>query len=435
MRTAFIFCLLTCLTLAEFSCRQKAELQIPEQLQQHCVQQLTRVLVHDIVSPPLAGRIYAYTNLAWYEAMRHSDRSAGSFTEKMKGFGSMPLPESGKTYDYSIAAVQAFFSVGRELVFSKDSIEKVSNSLLNQLTSSTDAAIFGNSIAFGKQVAAIILKRAAEDNYRKTRGLPRYSAFGEPGLWQQTPPDYADASEPYWGTLMPLLSDSAGMFAPAPPPAYDTNRGSRYRTELDEVFSVSKNITPEQDSIAYYWDDNPFVTKHQGHFTFATKKTTPGGHWMGITALLCRNEHADALKTAAAFALVSAAIHDGFISCWHEKFRSRTVRPITVIRERFEPEWNSLLQTPAFPEYTSGHSVISGAASTVLENLFPKNQPFTDTTELEYLGIKRNFSSVTQAAEEACISRLYGGIHYRSAIEEGKKQGRAIGQFYNNTFR
>jgi hypothetical protein len=353
----------------------------------------------------------------------------------MNGFGKIPRPDSGKPYDYTIAALHAFFIVARELVFSKDSIGIAEQIILKELKTGTPAATFENSLEFGNQVAASILKRAATDNYKKTRGLPRYSTFGEAGKWQQTPPDYADASEPYWGTLEPLLLDSAGIFAPPAPPPFDTTKGSRYRNELDEVYEISKKITPLQDSTAYYWDDNPFVTKHRGHFTFATKKTTPGGHWMGITAIVCRNEQAGAVETAKTFALVSAALHDGFISCWHEKFLRKTVRPITVIRELLEPEWNSLLQTPPFPEYTSGHSVISGAAATVLGGMFARHKPFTDTTELEYLGMKRNYTSVTEAAEEACISRLYGGIHYRAAIEEGKKQGQAIGRYYINRFR
>lgn len=435
MRSSGTILIFTGLLFFNYSCRQHRSSTAVTGLQLLCEQELTRALVHDIVTPPVAGRIYAYSNLAWYEAIRPMKPGAASLAEQMNGFGKIPRPDSGKPCDFTIAALHAFFTVARELVFSKDSIGTAEQKILKELKQDAKPSTFETSIEYGNQVAACILKRAAADNYKKTRGLPRYSAFGEAGKWQQTPPDYADASEPYWGTLEPLLLDSAGIFAPPAPPPFDTSKGSRYRNELDEVYETSKKITPLQDSTAYYWDDNPFVTKHRGHFTFATKKTTPAGHWMGITAIVCRNEKADAVETAKAFAMVAAALHDGFISCWHEKFLHKTVRPITVIREVLEPEWNSLLQTPPFPEYTSGHSVISGAACTVLRGMFAQHKPFTDTTELEYLGMKRNYASVTEAAEEACISRLYGGIHYRAAIEEGKKQGQAIGRFYINKFR
>jgi len=204
---------------------------------------------------------------------------------------------------------------------------------------------------------------------------------------------------------------------------------------LMEVYTVSEHLTPTQDTIAHYWDDNPFVTEHKGHLMFATKKTTPGGHWMGIVSILSQQSKANDLKTAKAYALSSCAMFDGFISCWDEKYRSRMVRPITVIRENIKTEWNALLQTPPFPEYTSGHSVITAAAATVLIQLFGANTPFRDTTELEYLGLERSFTSIQAAADEVAISRLYGGIHYRSAIEQGKTQGQKVGELFNQTLK
>lgn len=212
-------------------------------------------------------------------------------------------------------------------------------------------------------------------------------------------------------------------------------KNSPFFQEVMEVYTVNKNLTPTQDTIAHYWDDNPFVTQHEGHFTFATKKTTPGGHWMGIIAILARQTKTGDVKTARLYALTAAAIFDGFISCWDEKFRSRKIRPITVIRENIAPNWNALLQTPSFPEYTSGHSVITAAAATVLTSELGTNIAFHDTTELEYLGLSRSFLSIQAAADEAGISRLYGGIHFRSAIMEGRKQGQQVGQLYNIVFR
>ena len=121
---------------------------------------------------------------------------------------------------------------------------------------------------------------------------------------------------------------------------------------------------------------------------------------------------------------------DAFISCWDEKFRSRTVRPVTVIRQHLEPTWSPLLQTPSFPEYTSGHSVITAAAATILTRLFGSGVAFEDTTELPYLGMRRSFPSIEAAADEAGISRLYGGIHFRAAIVNGKEQGRRVGRLF-----
>jgi hypothetical protein len=161
----------------------------------------------------------------------------------------------------------------------------------------------------------------------------------------------------------------------------------------------------------------------------ATKKITPGGHWMGITSIACKNNGANFVKSVQAYALTSIALADGFISCWDEKYRSNLVRPETVINENIDPDWIPLLQTPPFPEHTSGHSVISRAAAVALTSLFGDNFAFEDDTEMEYGLPMRKFNSFMHASEEAAISRLYGGIHYRPAIDYGVAQGEQVGNF------
>lgn len=399
-------------------------------LQHQCVQKLTDVIVYDIFTPPVASRIYAYSNLAFYEAFIGGADSL-SITRHLKGFNKIERPN--QPINNELAATIAFMKVAEALVFSKDSIKRYSKDILARIPED-DAKKSQVSTTWGEAVAAMILKRAGDDNYKKTRGMPRYSVFKEATTWQQTPPDYADAIEPNWRLIKPLLLDSAAQFAPPPPPPLSLSPSSLYLKELMEVYNASKQLTPLQDTIAIYWDDNPFVTKHTGHLTYANKKTTPVGHWMGIIAITSNLAKASPLLIAKAYALASAAIFDGFISCWDEKFRSKTKRPITVIRENLAPEWNSLLQTPPFPEYTSGHSVISAAAATVLSKQLGNTIAFTDTTERQYLGIERKFSSFKAASDEAGISRLYGGIHYRSAIEQGKIQGNKVGELYIQHF-
>ena len=161
----------------------------------------------------------------------------------------------------------------------------------------------------------------------------------------------------------------------------------------------------------------------------ATKKITPGGHWIGIVKIACRKAEDDPMKSAQAYALTSVALADGFISCWDEKFRSNLIRPETVINQYIDEEWLPLLQTPPFPEYTSGHSVISNAAAVALTSVFGDNFSFRDDTEEKYGLPVRSFDSFVQASEEAAISRLYGGIHYMPAIANGVTQGRKLGNF------
>ena len=162
---------------------------------------------------------------------------------------------------------------------------------------------------------------------------------------------------------------------------------------------------------------------------FATKKITPGAHWIGIAKIASRNSQADVGKTMHAYTKTSIAIADAFISCWDEKYRSNLIRPETLINEHIDDSWEPVLQTPPFPEYTSGHSVVSGAAAEALTSIFGDNFAFDDDTEIPYGLPVRSFTSFREAANEAAISRMYGGIHYRAAVDVGVQQGRDLGQF------
>jgi len=238
-----------------------------------------------------------------------------------------------------------------------------------------------------------------------------------------------DGIEPHWNKIRTLVLDSASQFAPKKPLPFDLTEGSSFQRQLREVLDVSNNLTDEQIEIAKFWDCNPYITHHRGHAMFATKKITPGGHWIGITAIATRQSKSSFEETINAYANVSIALFDAFISCWDEKWETLVVRPETLINQYYDDEWLPLLQTPPFPEYTSGHSVISRAAAVILTDLFGDNFQFEDTTEVEYGLPIRSFNSFIHASEEAAISRLYGGIHYRMAIDEGVIQGDLVGKF------
>ncbi|TAG07887.1 MAG: phosphatase PAP2 family protein, partial [Sphingobacteriia bacterium] len=337
--------------------------------------------------------------------------------------------------NYNLSAIKAFFKLGKALTFSKDTLKETEEKLLEEFHDILEEEAYNNSISLGDSIAATILKRSATDNYKLTRGMPKYTINSKVGIWQPTPPDYFDAVEPHWDIIKPFLLNSNTQFAPPPPPPFSLNNNSQYYKELMETYNVVKNSTPTQDTIARYWDDNAFVTQHDGHLTYASKKTTPPGHWMGIIAILSKQQKASEISTAKAYALAAAAMFDGFITCWTEKYKSKTVRPITVIQENIDRNWNPILQTPPFPEYISGHSVISSAAAGILSAIWGNNIAFTDTTEVQYLGLKRHFNTIEEVANEVSISRVYGGIHYRAAVVQGSKQGQKIGSFYTQVFK
>lgn len=389
------------------------------------VEKLTDVIIHDVFSPPVSSRIYSYTSLAAYEALRFQKPGNPSFAAELNGFPAMPQPVAGQSYNYNLAASHAFFTVAKKITFSAPVLTAYEDSIDQQFSSLLDDSTYNRSLQFGEAIGLKVLERAAHDNYKETRGMPKYTGSYLEGKWRPTPPDYNDAAEPYWFQIKSLTLDSATQYQCPPPPAFSKDKSSDFFKTANEVYTITKNMTDSQREIARYWDDNPFVTEHSGHLMYGNKKITPVGHWIGITENACKHQNADAVQSARAYVLTSTAMFDVIISCWKTKYVYEHIRPITVINEMIDPNWQPFLQTPPFPEHTSGHSGISASAATVLTNLFG-SFPFRDTSDLPYIGMKRDFQSFTQAAQEASISRVYGGIHYTTGVNGGAEQGQKV---------
>lgn len=393
------------------------------------VKTLSDIIVHDIFSPPVASRVYAYPSIAAYEVMAYSDPDYQSLAGQLTDLTPPPVPDN-QNINFPLASVQAFIKVGTALVFSEDRMRGYAEGVYQQYSQiGMPEKVIKASLDYGNRVGQHILNWADGDNYKQTRTFPKYTINDQPYRWQPTPPNYMDGIEPHWNKIRTFVIDSANQFIPVPPTPFDMEKGSKFYQEVMEVYDVGNGLDEEQLEIAKFWDCNPYVSHTQGHVMFATKKITPGGHWIGITNIATRNAKADFMQTVEAYTLVSISLFDGFISCWDEKYRSELIRPETVINKYIDENWAPVLQTPPFPEYTSGHSVISAAAATALTSLFGDPFSFEDTTELEFGLPPRSFKSFYEASNEAAISRLYGGIHYLPACENGIIQGKALGNF------
>ncbi len=423
-----------------FSCKgnsseYKEKVQQPEFLHR-TLKQITDVIVHDIFSPPVASRIYAYSTIAAYEAVIHQDSSYVSLAGQLSGLTETPKPEPGVEYCFPIASMQAMFKVGRTLIFSEDKMDTYYAGLMKELEAANiPEDVFRRSIEYGDKVADHIIAWSSKDNYKQSRSFPKYSISNDAATWKPTPPAYMDAVEPHWNKIRTFVIDSAAQFAPPPPTPFSIVKGSDFYKEAFAVYEAGNNLTEEQREIAFFWDCNPFMMNIKGHVMFATKKISPGGHWINITAVACKKVDANVVQSAEAYVRVAIALADGFISCWDEKYRSLLIRPETYINQYIDKNWVPTLQTPPFPEYTSGHSVISAAAATALTGVFGESFTFTDSTEIEFGLPARSFSSFKQAADEAAVSRFYGGIHYVPACEIGKVEGAALGEFIRKKIR
>ena len=392
--------------------------------------QLSKVIMKDIFTPPVCGRIYAYANLAAYSALQpgHS-ANFRSLAGQLRGLDSLPTPPAGEHY-FPVASIIAFATVSKKLIHDKVLIEDFEDHYLAKVKEMhVPPQVLARSIAYGQQIGDRILDWAAQDNYRESRTYPRFVLSRQPGKWQPTPPDYMAAIEPYWNTMRQFVLDSAAQFKPDRPLPFDTAHHSLFYLECKAIYQQANQLTSDQAEIARFWDCNPNTSFTKGHLTIFRQKLSPGGHWISIVAQATKAQNTSLIETSAAFMLTSIAIADGFISCWDEKYRSALIRPQTYINRYIDPNWEPLLQTPAFPEYPSGHSVVSGAASTVLAELFGSSFAFADSTQLAFGLPIRHFSSFDQAAQEAATSRFYGGIHYRQAVQNGLVQGREVGKY------
>lgn len=392
------------------------------------VKELNNIVLENNFPPMIAARNYAYASIAAYECMVAGDPSWQTLAKQIKHMPEMPKPAAGSQIDFDLASFLAFIKVGNAVTFPEGSMMQHYEKIISEADSmGISSSMLKATKQFADSIAGAILKWSKEDNYAKTRGASRYTVDETVGRWVPTPPMYATALEPHWLELRPFVLDSAYELKCPRPPVFDMNINSVFYKALMEVKHSVDSLNDEQKHIADFWDDNPFKMNVTGHVMYATKKFSPGGHWMNIVGIAAQKSNADLHTTIAAYAQTSIALFDGFLSCWTEKFTSNYIRPESVINKLIDHDWQPFIQTPPFPSYVSGHSTISAATAEVMTNYFG-DMAFTDTSSVEF-GIKsRSFKSFHEAAQEASISRLYGGIHYRFDLDEGNALGRKVGE-------
>jgi hypothetical protein len=392
--------------------------------------QLTNVIVEDLFTPPVASRIYGYANIAAYEVLVNNYPDYRSLQGQLNGLKNLPQPSRDKPCNFEIAACVAFCTVATKLVYSEQLMKEYLKTQLDSYHSQQiDESCIDNSVVYGKRMADSIIAWAKSDKYNYTRSLMRYTPIDSAGKWKPTPPDFTFAVEPYWGMIRTFATENSDQFTPPQPMKYDLNKKSEFWNATMEVYQTAEKLDDENKIIASYWDCNPNVSVHSGHFSNFSQKMTPGGHWIAITSLACRMKKSNFMETAEAFTMTAIALADAFKSCWNAKYKFNTIRPVTVINEQIDPNWVPYLQTPPFPEYPSGHSCISASAAVVLTHLMGEHFSFTDSSEVEYGMPVRSFNSFKEAAHEVMISRMYGGIHFRYGNEMGAVLGKKIGEY------
>ena len=369
-------------------------------------------------SPPVAARAFGYAGVTLYEAL----------VPGMEGYrsllGGMPAAGRNAAYDWAAVANFSLAAILRSLfptapAASLVAVEELEARLAER--SGGRPGLLGRSVRRGRHVAAAVFERSRSDGGHEgyLRNFPPDQPPVGPGLWVPTPPGFQPALQPFWGTNRCLAISSGAEHSSGDHPAYSEEPTSAFFGEALETHRAIDDLDAEQEAIARFWSDDPGET------------STPPGHTIAITTQVLREQRADLAAAAEAYARVGMAVCDAFIACWYQKYKYNLLRPVTYINRLIDPDWLPLLVTPPCPEYPSGHSVQSGAGFQVLTDLFGDGYAFVDRTHERRGLAPRSFVSFLAAADEAAISRLYGGIHYRAAIDNGLAQGRQIGRAVN----
>lgn len=371
-------------------------------------------------SPPVASRALACLGVGLYEAMVPGMPDHLSLAGALSGLAPLPRAGGGIAYHWPSVANAALADMTRTLFpTAPGTVRADIGDLEARLQADVPRGILMRSLDRGKEVAAAIDAWSRGDGGHEgyLRNFPSdYIPPAGLGLWVPTAPGFLPALQPYWGANRCMALDNSLTCAPEAPPPFSTDESSPFFAEAMEVYDTVNGLTSEQREIALFWSDDPAQT------------ATPPGHSVSILGQILRDQNRSLAEAAVAYARLGIAVCDAFIACWRVKYTHNLIRPISYIRDVIDPEWGDPLPltTPPFPEYTSGHSVQSGAAAEVLTATFG-DVAFTDHTHDARGLAPRSFASFTAFAEEAAISRLYGGIHYRSAIDRGIEHGRCVG--------
>lgn len=414
--------------LASCKTGSKKDYVVPAAEIDSVVRRMSDLMVHDVTNPPLAARFFAYAFLSGYEIVSQNNPSVKDMKGVLNNYPSMTKPDI-KSYDYHLASLIAVIETASRIQPSGKQLESLKEKILKQAENNLDKETIDGSVEYATDITRQILAYAREDGYRNFSDYPRYTPVNGEGYWFPTPPGYFAAIEPYFGKLRPFFLDSGAQFKPPPPASFSKNNSSAFYILMDSVYQTGIHLSTDQQEIAAFWDCNPFAINDQGHLKVGLKKISPGAHWMGIGGIACTQQHLSFDSSMEVHTVLALTLTDAFICCWDEKYRSNRIRPETAIRLYIDPQWKPLLQTPPFPEYVSGHSVVSGASAEILSHYFGDHFVYRDSVEQDFGLPARSFQSFRQAAQEAARSRYYGGIHFMDANRNGLEQGEKIGKY------
>jgi hypothetical protein len=398
-------------------------------------------------APPLGARNQAIVHAAIYDAVNAIDRSYKPYLVNISASEAAGASKEAAAVE---AAYQTLVTVFTDPQFApprfflnqgiRDTLKATFDEQRQRsLAAIPDGAAEDKGIAIGQQVARQILDSRRNDGAITAQGA--YTPGNRLGDWQPTFSDgettnnttnLAPALLPQWGLVKPFAINSVAQFRPDTLPQYGSPRYAREFNRVKAIGSENSTVrTKDQTEIAQFW-------AYDRGDTFR-----PPGQLNELAQEVALAQGNTLEENARLFALLNIAQADAGISAWDTKYSFNQARPITVIRNGdrdnnpntvSDPNWEPLLDTPAFPDYISGHSVFGGVSAEILKLFYGTDNISFDIPSQELPGVARYFNSFSQVAQEDADSRLYGGVHIDSATVDGVQVGKNVGTFVFNNY-
>ncbi len=382
-------------------------------------------------TPPVAARAFGYCGITLYESVVNGIPNANSLSGQLQELNILPTPAADESLSFAIVANAALADAARYYYANmSDSMMQVvfdlERTIDEEYGSSLEPEVFYQSRIYGKKISAAIFDWSKTDGGHEgyTRNFPdSYVVPQGEGLWIPTGIQLRPL-QPFWGNNRTFIPNCTMLSQPeTSPPTFSTDPASEFYLMAEEVYTTTQNLSDEQKNIAKFWSDDP------------GKPGTPPGHSISIALQILARENTDLALSSIVLAKVGIAVSDAFVSCWKCKYQYNLIRPVSYIKAHIDQDWLPILNTPPFPEFVSGHSSQSGAFAEVMTDVFGTNYSFIDSTHInrsDIDGTPRLFTSFENCAEEAAISRIYGGIHYTISNTEGLKLGKKVGEMVNS---
>lgn len=372
-------------------------------------------------TPPVASRAFGYMGLALYEAVVPGMPAYVSMSGRLYEMPPITLPDAGATYHWPTVANNALAIITDSLFSNatqpnKDALHAIRDNYNTDFAYQLSPDVFNDSRAFGEAIANDIFNFSKTDggyNCQKTNFPTDFDPPVGPDKW--VPVGMQVCMQPYWGSHRPFIEADTIEAILGPYPEFSTEPSSEFYNYAYEVYETGLNLTDEERTIAEFWADNPGTV-------------TPPGHSLSMLENILSVYDHNLEVAALAYAKLGIGLSDAFLACWKTKYIYCLVRPVSYIQTYIDSTWQTVVSTPPFPEYPSGHSSQSGAMAVILTDVFGPNFVFVDSVHGTNFGGPRTFNSFQEAAEEAAVSRLYGGIHYAFSNNGGLDIGYIVGE-------